>query len=240
MEASRDALSLINVGIYSVPVAARMASLGTGRHVPTAWIHRWLWGKNYKVDGETQVSKPLWNPELSILHDRKVLSFRDLIEVMFVAAFRHRGVPLQTIRRIIDKAATLAAAPYPLSSPSFKTCYRTVVADALSPEDQRIVFELESGQQLLELEFDKLRAGIDFSSIMEASMWWPLGKDRQVVVDPSRRFGEAIVADSGVPTAVLNNTYVAEGSYDAVCYWYGVSELEARDAVEYQQRIEAA
>ena len=240
MEAEEDALSLLDVGIYSVPIAARMASVGTGEHVPPEWIRRWLWGQKYKVDGETRVSRPLWTPELPLLHDKKVLSFRDLIEVMFVAAFRHREISLQSIRRIIDKAARLALNPYPLTSPAFKTHYRTIVADARSEKRDRIVFELESGQQVLELEFDKLREGIDFSSIVKAAMWWPLGRHRRVVVDPRRRFGEAIVAGKGVPTVVLNNTYIAEGSYEAVRYWYGVSHREARDAVEYQRRLEAA
>lgn len=240
MEETVDTLKLMDLGVYSVPTAARMASLATGRTVPASWVRRWLWGQKYKVDGETRTSQPLWEPELPILHDRKVLSFRDLIEVMFVAAFRHRGISLQSIRRILDKATLLIADPYPLTSPAFKTHYKVIVADALSSTDARIVFELESGQQVLGFEFENLRKGIDLSSILGAYKWWPLGRDRQVVVDPTRRFGEAIVAGKGVPTAVLNNTYIAEGSYDAVEYWYGVSPQEARDAVEYQRRLEAA
>lgn len=240
MEAAVNTPNLLDVGVYSVPVAARMASLGTGHRVLPDSIRRWLWGREYQSGAETRKSQPLWDPELPILDDKKVLSFRDLIEVMFVAAFRHRGISMQSIRRIIDKAAALASDPYPLTSVDFKTLSSTIVADGLIGEKDRVVFEVVSGQHLLALEFDKLKRGIDISSIMGASMWWPLGKSHRVVVDPRRRFGEAIVARHGVPTAVLHNTYLAEGSYDAVRYWHGVTQREARDAVEYQRRLEAA
>ncbi len=33
--------------------------------------------------------------------------------------------------------------------------------------------------------------------------WWPLGKERHIVVDPKRNFGQPSAARSGVPTGVL-------------------------------------
>jgi hypothetical protein len=38
---------------------------------------------------------------------------------------------------------------------------------------------------------------------VEITRWWPLGKQRSVVLDPQRSFGAPIASGSGIPTATL-------------------------------------
>lgn len=230
---------LLGKGLYSLPEAARIASFATQKRLTSAAIRRWLWGYGYPVAGELKMAKPLWVPQLAPVTDSRVVSFRDLVEVMFVATFKNEGISLQTIRRIIGKAADLIEGKYPLSSLKFASYSKTIVADTIDPHERRSVFDLDSGQYLLETEFDRLRAALDYTDLY-ASRWWPLGKDRRVVVDPSRGFGRSIVALEGVPTAALQGAYRAEGSIEAVARWFEVSEESVRDAVEYEDRLSQA
>jgi uncharacterized protein (DUF433 family) len=231
---------LLNKGVYSLREAARLASFGTSQPVSSLSIQRWLWGCRYSYLGKTVQSEPLWQPELPVIRDQRLVSFRDLIEIMFVAAFRREGVSVRSIRRILNDAVQLIADPYPLSSPEFRTDGRKVIAAALDPAERRLIFELESGQMVLDPFFDRLAARIEYTQMMQAARWWPMGTERQVVIDPSRRFGEPIVAGEGVPTTVLYQAFKAEKTVEAVSYWYGVPELAVKDAVEYEGRLAEA
>lgn len=231
---------LLNKGVYSLREAARLASFGTSLPVSSLAIQRWLWGYRYNYLGKTMVSEPLWQPELPVIGDQRLVSFRDLIEIMFVAAFRHEGVSLHSIRRILNDAVQLIADPYPLSSPEFRTDGSRVIAAALDPAERRLIFEMGTGQMILDPFFDQLRARVEYGKLMQAARWWPMGADRSVVLDPSRRFGEPIVSGEGVPTTVLDNAFKVEGTVEAVSYWYGVSESAVRDAVEYEGRLAEA
>lgn len=237
--ASSSDFRLLGKGLYSLTEAARIASFATQKKLSPAAIRRWLWGYSYSTAGEPKTAQPLWVPQLAPMTESRVVSFRDLVEVMFVATFRNEGISLQTIRRIIGRATDLIEGKYPLSSLKFASYSKTIVADTVDPHERRSVFDLDSGQYLLETEFDRLRAALDYTEL-SASRWWPLGKNRRVVVDPRRGFGRSIVAAEGVPTAALQGAYRAEGSIEAVARWFNVSEESVRDAVEYEDRLSQA
>ncbi len=233
-------INLLGVGLYSVSQAARLASLSGGVPFSAQVVGRWLWGGPSQSGGDARRSIPLWDPHLPLLNGSRYLSFQDLIEVLFVAAFRRQGISLQSIRRILAQASALAEHPYPLSHVSFKTIGKTIVAQAIAEDTKELAFELESGQYLLDFMLDKLTSCLDYSEIQTAARWWPLGKERAVVLDPGRRFGRPIIEEAAVPTAALAGAFRAEGSIKVVAEWYGVSEGSVEDALEYEHRLQAA
>lgn len=231
-----EADDLLGVGLYSPVDAARMASMVVNAPISAQAIRRWLWGHRYRQAGTLRTAPALWVPEIGLLDGEKVLGFRDLVETLFVAVFRQKGVSLQTIRRVIVNAAELLEPSYPLSSLSFKTDGRSIVADVVDEQERRLLFDLDTGQYLLELVLDRLRDGLDYSERF-AARWWPLGKDRRVVIDPERSFGRAIVSDEGVPTAALAGAFRAEKSIPAVAHWFGVPERAVEEAVSFEARL---
>lgn len=70
--------------------------------------------------------------------------------------------------------------------------------------------------------------------------WWPLGKQRQIVVDPRRNFGQPTVAKFGVPAQVLARSVKANASQQLVARWYQVQPDEIRDAVEFEHALAKA
>lgn len=236
----------MNRGVYTAGEAARLVNFATrelvessGRSVAGRDVRRWLLGYTFPRAGHGRGSSPpLWEPEIGQVDHDLLLSFKDLLELMFVAAFLRQGVSLQTIRRLIADAVDLVEDPHPLSSPGFRTDGRRILADALDSKERRLVFDLESGQQLLDLVFDRLPRGIEYEDLVRVR-WWPLGEESRVLLDPRRRFGRAIVPE-GVPTSALADAYAAEGSTEEVAYWYEVSRESVRDAVRYENRLRAA
>lgn len=224
--------SLLGVGIYTV----REAALLTG--VSSEAIKRWLWGYRHKSSGGIKREDPLWVSQIPVIDDVKALGFRDLIEIKFVAHFRGKGISLQSIRKTIDRATDLLAQSYPLSSVRFKSRGGSIFAEVLEEHEQKLVFDLYTGQLLLSFMWDKLYDALEYSRFEELARWYPLGKNRRVVVDPKRSFGRPISLE-GVPTAVLASSLRTEKTIANVAYWYKVDPDSVRDADEYERALAA-
>lgn len=226
--------SLLGIGIYSIPEAARIS------RVPASYIRRWLWGYKYPVKGQLHRAGPLWAPQLPEVDDVRALTFKDLIEIQFVYRFRQQGISLQTIRKTIGLATELLDRTFPLSSVRFKTDGKKVFAQVIEdPAERGYVFDLRTGQYLLDYVLDYLYDALEYSEFDELIRWWPLGKDRRVMVDPKRSFGRPIVLE-GVQTNILANSFRAQGDIKAVAGWFEVSESSVSDALEFERGLAAA
>ena len=183
--------------------------------------------------------EPLWTSQISTIENSRALGFRDLIEIKFVDHFRRRGISLQSIRRTIDRATQLLEQTYPLSAVRFKSLGKKIFAEVLEEHERKLVFDLYTGQLLLSFMWDKLYDALEYSEFDELIRWFPLGKDRRVVVDPRRSFGRPISLE-GVPTAILASALEAEKSAESVAYWYKVAPESVRDADDYERASRAA
>lgn len=227
-------LSLLGIGIYSIPEAARIS------HVPASYIRRWLWGYRYEVEGRSHRAGPLWVPQLPDIEDSRALTFKDLIEIQFVYRFRQQGISLQTIRKTIGLATELLDKTFPLSSVRFKTDGKEIFAQVIDdPAERGSVFDLKTGQYLLDFVLDYLYDALEYSEFDELIRWWPLGKDRRVIIDPKRSFGRPIVPE-GVQTRILASSFRAREDVRAVADWFEVSESSVSDALEFERSLAAA
>jgi uncharacterized protein (DUF433 family) len=227
-------LSLLGVGVYGIPEAARIS------RVPAAYIRRWLWGYKYQAQGQVQRMGPLWQPQLPQIDEARALTFKDLVEIQFVYRFRQQGISLQTIRKTIGLATELLDKTFPLSSVRFKTDGKEVFAQVIEdPAERGYVFDLKTGQYLLDYVLDHLYDALEYSQFDELIRWWPLGKTRRVVVDPKRSFGRPIVLE-GVQTNILASSVRDQSDLQAVADWYEISESSVSDALEFERGLLAA
>jgi uncharacterized protein (DUF433 family) len=223
--------SLLGLGIYTVPEAARLT------HVAPKRIKRWIEGYDFKRRGEARIAAPLWPREIE--SDELVLSFRDLLEVRFVDAFRRYGVSWKVIRIAAQHAAEIVQDSHPFSTKKFKTDGRSIFADIVHDTGKAGLLDLHKDQWELKAVVDPfLFEGVEFSKIgIEPVRWWPLGTSRLVVIDPARSFGQPIVDPESIPTTILARAVKAEGSIDAVARWYLVPPKAVRDAVEFENQL---
>lgn len=199
-------------GIYSIAQAQRLTQV-SGRK-----IRRWLYGYQYpaKVTHEQshRFSAPLWQPQLRREdHDEDVIGFQDLLEIRFVSAFVYHGVPLSVVRRCLNTARELFGINYPLSSGSFKTDGKTIFAQAIQQSiNEGALLDLKSRQfAFKDIISPSLYAGIEYKD-HQPSKWFPNGRRKHIVLDPSRQFGAPIAHETGTPTDVLYASYLAEGA----------------------------
>lgn len=223
--------NLLNTGLYTVPDAARLTRISTGK------IRRWLKGYSFKSGERIHHSDAVWKSELPAIENKLALSFRDLLELRFVDAFIRAGVSWRTMRRAHAKAQEELDTTHPFCSNRIATDGKNILLRQGEEDSDEALINLVNNQH----EFSRIVQ--DFLKELEFSgsdiLWYPLGKDRQIVIDPRHNFGQPTVTKSGVPTSVLARSVKTNGSVQVVSHWFEVSEREIRDAIEFEARLAA-
>lgn len=224
--------SLLGIGLYTVPEASRL----TG--VPQPRLRRWLRGYTHGGGAHIAVSEPVWRRQLPEIEGVLGLGFLDLMEARFIDAFRKAAVPWRVIRLCAERARELIGADHPFSSQRFRTDGRTIFAESVDEASEPRFLDLVKSQFAFgRVIAPSLYAGIEFSNGDMPTRWWPLGQTVPVVIDPARGFGQPIDSKSGVPTAVLADAVVAEGSVAKVARLYQVPLQSVHAALRFEQHV---
>ena len=226
-------MNLLGVGLYTPAEAAHI----TGANVRN--IRRWMFG--YK-DSHGKVKPPLWKTQVSVddkIAGRKVIGFRDLMELRIVNEFAQRGVSVATIRLALQSAEDIFGTRYPFTTYRFLTDGKSIFAQALASDPtltdlvkRQIVFEHIIRPSLYE--------GIDFSAAGAALRWFPMKNSKKVVLDPDFSFGKPTLTRSRISTEIINRAVVAEHSKKRVAHQFGITVAEVNAAIEFEKHLLAA
>ena len=220
----------IGRGVYTLAEAALLS--GVNRHR----ISRWARGYTFTYHGKRQTMPAIIGREPDSATS-PILTFADLIEIRFLEAFRQKGVSTKALRIASHRAKELLGRHHPFSTQIFKSDGRTILAEITKETGDKVLLDILSDQFVFETVVSSyLYAGLDFNELKEPARWWPLGKDRSVVIDPRRSFGAPIAAKAGIPTKILNSAVNAEKSMDIVAKWYSLEVSEVMDAVQFETK----
>lgn len=222
---------LVGVGIYTPAEAARLVD------VPAGKISRWLRG--HRVGDKDY--EPLWIPQVEIGDGKVYLGFRDLMEVRVADAWIEKGISAIRVRAAIEMAREIYGLERPLSTDSFKTNGRDIFMkvierDADGIERERMLNTFRR-QYVFSGIMEPLLRNIDFDAFGAPEIWWPKGRQGQIVVDPARSFGQPIDAISSVPTTVLAAAARLQG-IELAAKAYEVPAASVRRAVKFEDDLE--
>lgn len=234
--------NVLGLGLYPLPEAARLAQ------IDARTARRWAEGNAYKVRGEPRRSPGVLPLTLGPSGSTRDLTFAEMLSLRLVRGFRKAGLGLPTIKRVAKRAAEDFGFEVPFVSRRFRTDGRKVFIELHSekpandepaiPRQERELIEVLTGQKAFqEVVEPSLFANVDWDDEL-AAKWWPLGKERSVILDPRVLFGAPRVANTSVPTAVLAAAVTTEGggsdAIEAVADWYGVTPQHVADAVSFE------
>jgi len=228
---------LIGRGVYSLSEASRLSG------VPVKTLHRWAQGYRYTRRGQQRFSEAILGTGLQQRDDEPIFEFRDIMEARFLSAFRRSGVQWRVIRRVAANAHNVLATTHPFATRLFRTDGRTILLQQILKDeaDTQLIDLLQNQYEWKRLvETYLVKEKVDFNPQDEPTRWWPLGSDRQVVVDAERAFGAPIVPREGVQTYLLAKAVGIEGDVDYVARWYRVTTEAVRDAIDFEQGLRAA
>ncbi|WP_326839562.1 DUF433 domain-containing protein [Pseudomonas savastanoi] len=217
---------LLGVDLYT----PAEASSYTG--IPSKDIRRWMFG--YRAAG---VDHPgLWTPEVAFLND-KLLGFHDLLEIRFVHAFRQHGVSLQAIRSASLQAREMFGQLYPFTCRRFQTDGRDIFATVLDETGDEALLDLVKRQYAFkQVITPSLYEGFDYAGEESAKRWYPVKRSKAVVLDPARNFGKPVLATTGIDTATIYHSYLAEGqNAKRVALLYEIAPVAVKAAITYER-----
>ena len=226
----------LGVGLYSVPEAAHIL------RVRSVNLRRWASGYTWNHQGEPRTSNALFARDEPELAAKGILTFADLVELKLIAKFRSVGFSLQVIRNLAEHTARRFEVSHPFATCRFHTDgYRIfgewATAAKISPSVARFLEEMPSGQGVFDDIASQFYRSLDYEGDLSVH-YWPLGKQREVVLDPRRSFGQPILAESGVPTWTLYEI-VRRGTstVEEVALRYEIDARAVCAAVEYESSL---
>ncbi len=208
--------------LYGYADADRIAGVSRGT------AKRWLAGYTYRRPDGTKASLPPITPGRPSPGDG--VSFTDLVELVAIGGFKRHGFTVPTIRKIVENCQAEFGDPYPLSSHRFKLGGRDVF--------------VSEGSVLRDVLHRRGRAAWDeilgpFLETLDyrdsyAYRWWPLGRNKPVVVDPSYGFGLPVIVGSGVRTEIIRERVEAGDSNEQIAYDFNVQPDEIESAIQFE------
>lgn len=221
--------NLLGVGLYTIAEAAAYT------RIPAPQIRRWLFG--YESGGKHYSG--LWQPQLEGKAEQ-ALGFYDLLEIRFVHAFRRHGVSLQAVRRASAHARDLFDQPYPFTCKRFQTDGRSIFATVLEETGDESLLDLVKKQYTFkQVITPSLYRGIEYAD-EKAQRWFPLSRNRRVVLDPARNFGKPVLTKTGMTVeAIVSAWHGEEQDARRVAALYEVPVAEVEAAIQFEQRTAA-
>ncbi len=225
-----DTMAWAATGMYTIPEAARLVGTNATR------IRRWLMGYRFPLKGGRQgESAPLFPAQLPVLENKLAIGFLDLVELLFIKAFREFGVPLPTIRCAAAEASRRWNTDHPFCLNRLKTDGRSIFASLQDEEGRDLLLELTKSQYCFYTVINPYLKQLEYDAIGDVQRWWPLGKSKPVLVDPKVSFGRPILQECSIPTEAVFQAVRVNESETEVANWFGISLALVRAAIEFEK-----
>ncbi len=213
--------SRLGVGLYSISDAARIIG------AKPALIRRWAHSSEGLIPRELGAGEGL-------------LTFAELMELHFIKMFRDEGVSLDMIRIASRKAAARYHSDCPFSVKRFDTDGIAIFATLQQESTGKEMLEdIARGQYVFEKIMRPFFRKLEYGKGFDLVRFWPLSKTGRIVLDPARKFGKPIDAETGVPTHVIANALKAGGGQSpaVVARWLGVPLAAVKKAAEFERSL---
>ena len=211
----------IGIGIYTASEIAKIL------RVPYSKVYTWM---NKYWDGKLGNSygtKYSWQIE-----GTRAVSFHTFVEFYVMMRFADAGVKPKQVLEAHNELVKMYDTAFPFA-------HREVL-EGMRSDGKRIFLENKegtielNGKKQFELEIIKLFfVNLDFDNDDLASRYWPMGKNKAVIVDPKRKFGRVVLNKRNIYPEVLYSHYRAGDSVKYLSVVYELAEDDITDAIEY-------
>lgn len=211
----------IGNGIYTVKEISRILRLPYAK--VNTWLHRYWDGRL----GESYSRNYSWKVD-----NTKAVGFHTLVEFYVMMQFSEAGVRPGQVLKAHQELARIYETPFPFA--------QKAVLEGIHTDGKKIFLRIPDGtisldgtrqlnMDFIQLFFRKL----DFGAGQLASCFYPLGKNKSIVVDPGRQFGHPVVGETNIYPETIYNLHKAGEPPAFIAFTYEISEQEVQDAIEY-------
>jgi len=211
----------LGLGIYTASEIAQIL------RVPYAKVYTWM---NKYWDGKLgnkYGSRYSWQTE-----GTRAVSFHTFIEFYIMMRFAEAGVKPKQVLKAHNELVKMYKTAFPFA---LKEVLEGINSDGklIYLKTKEGIIELNGTKQfnlnIIQLFF----VNLDFDKNNLASRFWPMGKEKSILVDPERRFGHPVVDGKNIFPEVIFNHHKAGDPIKYIAYVYDLSEDEVQHALEY-------
>mgnify|MGYP003147496254 CR=1 FL=1 len=211
----------IGTGIYTATEIAKIL------RVPYRKVYTWM---NKYWDGKIGNdfgSKYSWD-----LNGVRAVSFHTFIEFYVMMRFSEAGVKPKEVIKAHTELSQMYSTAFPFAR---KEVLSSIKSDGKFIYLKTIngIIELNGTKQfnlgLIELFFINL----EFDKDNLASRFWPIGKEKSILVDPKRRFGHPVIDGKNIFPEIIFKHHQAGDPISYIAHVYEISENEVNHALEY-------
>ncbi len=223
---------LLSKGIYSIASAARLVGVSPNR------LRFWIVGR------PTMHAAPIVKSEYRPVRNRVAISFLNLIEARFIAAFSSCGVSVRSMRYMAEEARRFLDHPHPFATDFlFRTDGKAIFIETVEKTAEKTgdpkLYDLRGRNwafhQVLATEFKR---DVLYGPSGLAEIWYPRKESApDVLVHPKIAFGSPSLQDTGVPTEALYEAFAVENDYEAVARWFDVPTAQVKEAVHFESHL---
>lgn len=171
------------------------------------------------------------------VRNTKAVSFHTLVEFYIFFQLKEVGVATQQILNAHSELSTRYNTPFPFAISHIinrMNCFGRKIVFEISDND---IINLDSTKQL-NLSFIKSFAHkLDFDKNELAEKFYPLGKTKQVVIDPKHQFGQPTIKGTNIFPKTIFNLYQSKESKKFIAQSFEISIQEVNDAIEYCKNV---
>lgn len=209
----------LGIGLYSIPDVARILNL------ETPFVRRWLneyWGNRFKA-GKKSFSS--WGTGRD-----KSIHFYTLIEFYVFYQLRKQGLSAQSIAKSHEIIADELKTPFPFANLTMLTDGRKI----LYAIDHDTIINADKTKQIaFSAIIKEFCHQIDFGKDHIALRYWPLGKDKNIVVDPHHQLGQPVIKNTNLLAETLYRMNAAGEKISFLASLYDVSENDVKASIDF-------
>ena len=222
---------LLESGIFTVDEAAQLVGVSKRR------IRGWISGYKDRSAGAIIENEIGWSD------GRLAFSFRNLMEMRFIACFEKAGVTFNNIRAVMDEVRIITRRPHPFSTNIvFKTDGKKIVGEVFSKIAGRGLYDLRTkNMEIFDVVYMTLKDDVVYDFNGDARSWFPRRKVApNVIVHPKFAFGEPILKRSFIPTRTIYDTVAVEKNNSLVADMFDIPPPHVREAVAFERELRKA
>ncbi|MGH7289086.1 MAG: DUF433 domain-containing protein [Myxococcota bacterium] len=162
------------------------------------------------------------------------LSFFNLVEARFLAAYRGVGVPMQRVRPALEFVKERMGVPRPLLTQRFETDGRNLFIQWISERHEaKGLLDVSAGGQYAwpEVVASHFRE-IEFRGERPVRLW--LNPAHTIAVDPTIGFGLPTIATKGVRTEILFERFETGETVDQIVEDFGLERADVEEAIRWE------
>lgn len=166
----------------------------------------------------------------------ELATWGEFVEADLVGRYRHKGVPVQHLRPVIQRLRDELQTPYPLALERPLVLQKRLIRAAQEREHlprklELVIEDLKTGQLILAPIVEEFIQSVDYEEDV-ATRLHPAGRDSPVQIDPLRAFGQPTVR--AVRTDRLAEAFMAGDSLEGLAEIYELPEKHVEAAIRYE------